>query len=336
MDNLINFSDKFFLAGSKGMVGSAIKKALIKKGYGNKLLGGEIFCPDRNELDLTNFENLKKWFAIHKPSVVIIAAAKVGGIYANSSQPFEFILNNLKIQTNIIELAWEFGVKRLLFLGSSCIYPKNCPQPISEEYLLTSPLESTNEYYAIAKIAGIKLCQSLRIQHKFDSFCLMPTNLYGPGDNYHSLNSHVIPSLIKKFYAGKFERSSYVECWGTGNPLREFLYVDDLASACIFTLEKWEPNDLSENPTNNNSSCWLNVGSDFEYKIRDLAIKISQIIGYEGEIVWNSDMPDGTARKKLNTQKINNLGWSAKTNLEEGLKLTLEDYIKSLGNNVPM
>ena len=335
MDNLISYSDKFFLAGSKGMVGSAIKKALIKKGYGNKTLGGEIFCPDRNELDLTNFETLKKWFTIHKPSVVIIAAAKVGGIYANSSQPFEFILNNLKIQTNIIELAWEFGVKRLLFLGSSCIYPKNCPQPISEEYLLTSPLESTNEYYAIAKIAGIKLCQSLRIQHKFDSICLMPTNLYGPGDNYHSLNSHVIPALIKKFYAGKSEGSRYVECWGTGDPLREFLYVDDLASACIFTLEKWKPNDLLENSINNNSSCWLNVGSDFEYTIRDLAIKISQIIGYEGEIIWNTDMPDGTARKKLDTQKINNLGWSAQTNLEEGLKLTLEDYKKSL-DNVPM
>ena len=321
MNKLINLKDKFFIAGSRGMVGSSIKRALIKKGYGNKKIGGEILGPDRKELDLTEFITLRNWFKKNKPTVVIIAAAKVGGIYANSTQPFEFILENLKIQNNIIELAWKFGVRRLLFLGSSCIYPKNCPQPISEEYLLSSPLESTNEYYAIAKIAGIKLCQSLRIQHQFDSFCLMPTNLYGPGDNYHSLNSHVIPSLIRKFYKGKSENSKYVECWGSGNPLREFLYVDDLASACVFTLEKWLPTIQNTNSlTKDKSPCWLNVGSDFELSIKKLALKISKQIGYEGEIVWNNEMPDGTLRKKLDTTIINKLGWSAQTDLDKGLE----------------
>ena len=329
MDNLISFSDKFFLAGSKGMVGSAIKKALIKKGYGNKTLGGEIFCPDRNELDLTNFENLKKWFAIHKPSVVIIAAAKVGGIYANSSQPFEFILNNLKIQTNIIELAWEFGVKRLLFLGSSCIYPKNCPQPISEEYLLTSPLESTNEYYAIAKIAGIKLCQSLRIQHKFDSFCLMPTNLYGPGDNYHPEESHVLPSLIRRFDEAKKNNLPSVTCWGTGKPFREFLHVDDLASACVYVLQYWCP-DQKDSPSDDkgNHLNYLNVGTGMDISIKDLAERIALAIGYKGKILWDKSKPDGTMRKRLDISRILSLGWRPKINIDDGIRATIENYLE--------
>ena len=244
--------------------------------------------------------------------------------------PFDFILENLKIQNNLIELAWEFGVKRLLFLGSSCIYPRNCSQPISEEYLLSSPLESTNQYYAIAKIAGIKLCESLRKQHQFDSICLMPTNLYGPGDNYHPFNSHVIPSLIRKFHKGKSEGSKFVECWGSGDPLREFLFVDDLASACVFALEKWSPNNLdSKLPHNESSTCWLNVGSDFELSIKDLALKISSQIGYEGEIIWNNKMPDGTPRKKLDTTRINNLGWEATTDLDKGLELTINEYKKN-------
>ena len=327
MSNLIDLKDKFFIAGSKGMVGSAIKRTLIKNGYGNKKIGGEILGPSREELDLTDFTNLKCWFKKNNPSIVIIAAAKVGGIYANSNMPFDFILENLKIQNNLIELAWEFGVKRLLFLGSSCIYPRNCPQPISEEYLLSSPLESTNEYYAIAKIAGIKLCESLRKQHQFDSICLMPTNLYGPGDNYHPLNSHVIPSLIRKFHKGKSEGTKYVECWGSGNPLREFLFVDDLASACIFALEKWFPNNLNSDLSNNNSStCWLNVGCDFELSIKDVALKISKQIGYNGEIIWNNEMPDGTPRKKLDTTRINNLGWVATTDLDKGLEFTIKEY----------
>ena len=330
MSNLINLEDKFFIAGSKGMVGSAIKRTLIKNGYGNKKIGGEILGPGRQELDLADFNTLKVWFKKNHPSIVIIAAAKVGGIYANSNLPFDFILENLKIQNNIIELAWEFGVKRLLFLGSSCIYPRSCSQPISEEYLLSSPLESTNQYYAIAKIAGIKLCESLRKQHQFDSICLMPTNLYGPGDNYHPLNSHVIPSLIRKFHKGKSEGAEFVECWGSGNPLREFLFVDDLASACVFALEKWSPNNLdSQLPDNDSSTCWLNVGSDFELSIKDLALKISKQIGYEGEIIWNNKMPDGTPRKKLDTTRINNLGWEATTDLEKGLELTIKEYKKN-------
>tara|TARA_A100001035_G_C27764580_1_gene492962 strand:- start:238 stop:1221 length:984 start_codon:yes stop_codon:yes gene_type:complete len=322
MSNLIDLKEKFFIAGSKGMVGSAIKRTLIENGYGNNKIGGEILGPSREELDLTDFTTLKSWFKKNNPSVVIIAAAKVGGIYANSNLPFDFILENLKIQNNLIELSWEFGVKRLLFLGSSCIYPKNCPQPISEEYLLSSQLESTNEYYAIAKIAGIKLCESLRKQHQFDSICLMPTNLYGPGDNYHPLNSHVIPALIRKFFNGKSEGSKFVECWGSGNPLREFLFVDDLASACVFALEKWAPNN------NGSSPCWINIGSDYELSIKDVAMKISKQIGYKGEIIWNSDMPDGTPRKKLNTTRINNLGWVAKTDLDKGLELTIKEYKK--------
>tara|TARA_Y100000813_G_scaffold194282_1_gene174457 strand:- start:794 stop:1780 length:987 start_codon:yes stop_codon:yes gene_type:complete len=323
MSNLIDLKEKFFIAGSKGMVGSAIKRTLIENGYGNNKIGGEILGPSREELDLTDFTTLKRWFKKNNPSVVIIAAAKVGGIYANSNLPFDFILENLKIQNNLIELSWEFGVKRLLFLGSSCIYPKNCPQPILEEYLLSSQLESTNEYYAIAKIAGIKLCESLRKQHQFDSICLMPTNLYGPGDNYHPLNSHVIPALIRKFFNGKSEGSKFVECWGSGNPLREFLFVDDLASACVFALEKWAPNN-----NNGSSPCWINIGSDYELSIKDVAMKISKQIGYKGEIIWNSDMPDGTPRKKLNTTRINNLGWVAKTDLDKGLELTIKEYKK--------
>mgnify|MGYP001315530339 CR=1 FL=1 len=331
MGNLISLKDKFFIAGSNGMVGSAIKRILIRHGYGNKNIGGEILAPGRKELDLADFTSLKVWFNKNHPSIVIIAAAKVGGIYANSKMPFDFILENLKIQNNLIELAWEFGVKRLLFLGSSCIYPRNCSQPISEEYLLSSPLESTNQYYAIAKIAGIKLCESLRKQHQFDSICLMPTNLYGPGDNYHPLNSHVIPSLIRKFHKGKSEGSKFVECWGSGDPLREFLFVDDLASACVFALEKWSPHNLdSKLPHNESSTCWLNVGSDFELSIKDLALKISSQIGYEGEIIWNNKMPDGTPRKKLDTTRINNLGWEATTDLDKGLEITIKEYKKKL------
>ena len=327
MSNLINLKDKFFIAGSNGMVGSAIKRTLLKHGYGNKKIGGEILGPSRKELDLTDFQNLKVWFKNNNPSIVIIAAAKVGGIYANSNLPFDFILENLKIQNNLIELAWKYGVKRLLFLGSSCIYPRMCSQPISEEYLLSSPLESTNQYYAIAKIAGIKLCESLRKQHQFDSICLMTTNMYGPGDNYHTLNSHVIPSLIRKFHEGK-SGSKFVECWGSGTT-REFLFVDDLASACVFALEKWSPNLDSKLQDNESSTCWLNVGSKFELSIKDLALKISKRIGYEGEIIWNNKMPDGTPRKKLDTTRINNLGWEATTDLDKGLELTINEYKKN-------
>ena len=325
--------DKIFIAGSSGMVGSAIKKVLIKSNYGNKELNGNIYCPTRKDLNLLNFEDVKNWFNKFKPDVVIIAAAKVGGIYANETKPYDFILENLKIQNNIIEIAWQTGVKRLLFLGSSCIYPKFAKQPISEEYLLSGTLEKTNEFYAIAKIAGIKLCESLRKQYNFDAISLMPTNLYGPGDNYHPKNSHVIPSLIRRFYEAKSKNLKEVTCWGTGDSLREFLYVDDLAEACLFTLENWDPSNAYAPKTKDGDTLdILNVGSEEEISIKDLAIKISKVIGFKGNILWDTDKPNGTPRKKLNTQRINSLGWSPKINLDIGLRKTLIDFEKSFIN----
>mgnify|MGYP001170941953 FL=1 len=333
MQTKLTLSEKIFIAGSSGMVGGAIKRALIEKGFYDDSSGGILLTPNREDLDLRNFEDLKNWFAINKPTIVILSAAKVGGIYANNNKPFDFILENLKIQTNIIELSWRFGVKRLLFLGSSCIYPKFAPQPIKEEYLMTGSLEKTNEFYALAKIAGIKLCQSLRIQHEFNSICLMPTNLYGPGDNYNELNSHVIPGLIRKFHSAKEDNLQFVKCWGSGRPLREFLYVDDLADACVFLLEKWDSTNKNQVCAQNEQDIyWLNVGSDFEISIKDLAYKIAKIVGYQGKIVWDESKPDGTPRKKLDTSKINDIGWEAKTNLDEGLKLTYEFFKNEIKN----
>ena len=326
-------NESIFIAGSSGMVGSAIKREFLNLKIDNEPFKGEILCPTRKELDLTNFIEVEKWFKINKPSIVIIAAAKVGGIIANSEYPYEFILENLKIQTNLIEISWEYKVKKLLFLGSSCIYPKFSPQPIKEEYLLTNTLEETNEFYALAKIAGIKLCQSLMIQHKFNSICLMPTNLYGPGDNYHINNSHVIPSLIRKFNEAKINKLDSVICWGTGNPLREFLYVDDLAKACIFLLKNWNP-IYENNYQKENYNSWINVGSKDEVSIKELSKKISNACGFEGEIIWDTNKPDGTPRKKLDTSKINRLGWQAKINLDEGIKLTLEAYKKEMKKNI--
>ena len=309
------------------MVGSAIKRAYLNIGFDRDNLSNNLLTPTHSELDLTNYQMVDEWFKENQPTIVIIAAAKVGGIFANDNQPFDFILDNLKIQTNLIELSWKNNVKTILFLGSSCIYPKFAPQPIKEEYLLTDKLEKTNEFYALAKIAGIKLCQALRIQHNVNSICLMPTNLYGPGDNYHSLNSHVIPGLIKKFHYAKENNLHSVDCWGSGNPLREFLYVDDLAEACLYVIENWNYS-TNQLPLDKSGKeiFWLNVGSQYEISIKDLAIKISTLIGYKGEILWDKNMPDGTPRKKLDTAKINYLGWFAKTSLDDGLKLTLKAY----------
>ena len=243
MKNKIDKSDKIFIAGATGMVGSAIKREFINSGYG--MHPNKILAPPRSELDLLNLYEVEEWFEFNTPNVVIIAAAKVGGILANQTYPKDFILENLKIQTNLIETSHKKRIKRLLFLGSSCIYPKFASQPIREESLLDGKLESTNEWYALAKIAGIKLCEALRKQDNFDSICLMPTNLYGPGDNYHPTNSHVLPALIRKFYEAKMKKSSFVTCWGSGNPEREFLHVDDLAKACRFALEIWDPEEES-------------------------------------------------------------------------------------------
>ncbi len=323
---LISKDCRIFIAGHSGMVGSAIKRTLIKKGYNNLLF------TDRKNLDLSNFFEVEKWFKNNKPDIVILAAAKVGGIYANSSYTGDFILENLKIQNNVIENAWKYKVKRFLFLGSSCIYPKFAKQPLKEEYLLTGALEKTNESYAIAKIAGIKLCNALKTQYGFDAISLMPTNLYGQGDNYHPDNSHVLPSLISKFYQAKIKNLNKVVCWGTGSPKREFLYVDDLADAAIFILEKVSIENKNFYDRKNNFEGILNIGSGSDITIKELAKLVSNIVGYRGEITWDTSKPDGTPRKLLDISKLEKIGWSAKTSLEKGIKLTLKKYIQDLEN----
>ena len=318
--SLLKKSDKIFIAGAHGMVGSSILRAFKNNGFGLEQFGGKLYVPSRKELNLVNNQEVINWFNLNKPNIVILAAAEVGGIMANNLKPADFILNNLKIQTNVIDAALKFNVRRLLFLGSSCIYPKFANQPIKEESLLTSTLEETNQWYAIAKIAGLKLCQALRIQHNFDAISLMPTNLYGENDNYHPTDSHVLPALIRKFWLAKNSGISVVTCWGTGNPLREFLYVDDLAEASLFVLENWDP---SKGELQTKDLNWLNVGSNYEISIKDLAEKIASIIGYKGEISWDNNKPDGTPRKKLDTSKLNKLGWEAKINLDEGIIKTI-------------
>tara|TARA_B100000886_G_C20419498_1_gene490811 strand:+ start:85 stop:1050 length:966 start_codon:yes stop_codon:yes gene_type:complete len=312
MDFLINKKDKIFIAGHLGMAGGSILRSLKKNNYQN------LITASRKELDLTDFLAVKKWFEINKPDIVIIAAAKVGGIHANNSLPASFLLENLKIQNNLIENSWTYKVKRLLFLGSSCIYPKFSKQPIKESELLTSSLEPTNEWYALAKISGLKLCEAFRRQYEFDAIGLMPTNLYGPGDNYEEGRSHVLPALIKRFYDAKKNNNSRVVCWGSGSPLREFLHTDDLGDACLFVLERWKP-EINENQ-------FLNVGTGLDITIKELAEKISEIIGYKGEIVWDTNKPDGTYKKQLDITKIKNLGWAPKIELQKGLIQTIQNY----------
>ena len=327
----INFQDRIFVAGAKGMAGSAVCRTLLKKGYCNKKNGGLLLRPGRKDLDLTNFTDVEKWFTENKPNVVVLAAAKVGGILANKEFPTDFILENIKIQTNVIEAAWKFGTRRLLFLGSSCIYPKFAIQPIKEDFLLNSSLEETNEWYAVAKISGLKLCEALRKQHGFDAISLMPTNLYGPGDNYDPQSSHVMASLISKFCIARKEQKDYVECWGTGSPLREFLHVDDLGSAVVFCLENWDPNS-PEAPKKDNGDDLnhLNVGTGKDISIFDLAIKISKLSEYQGEIIWDKSKPNGTPKKQLDIKRISKLGWKPKINLDEGIKETIKLYTKSM------
>ena len=324
MNKEINLNDKIFIAGSSGMVGSAIKRNFIKKGYKN------ILCPSRDDLNLLNFYAVKNWFKQNTPDVVILAAAKVGGIYANLKYTGDFILENLKIQNNVIENSWKFKVKRFLFLGSSCIYPKLASQPLKEEYLLNGLLENTNESYSIAKIAGIKLCAALKTQYGFNAISLMPTNLYGQGDNYHPLNSHVLPSMINKFYEAKINGNKIVNLWGTGSPRREFLFVDDLAEALIFILENVSTSNGLLFDVLDNYQGLLNIGVGSDISIKELAKLISSIVGFEGKINWDSSKPDGTPRKLLDVSKLNKLGWSAQTSLEKGIKLTLKSYIKEL------
>jgi GDP-L-fucose synthase len=309
---LITPADRIFVAGHRGMAGSAIVRALHRAGY------TQILSATRQELDLEDATAVQHWFATHQPTVVLLAAAKVGGVAANSSEPADFLLDNLKIQTHVIETAWRSGVRRLLFLGSSCIYPRLAEQPIREEALLTGPLEPTNEWYAIAKVAGIKLCQALRLQYGFDAISLMPTNLYGPGDNYHPMNSHVLPALIRRFHEATQAGAPSVTCWGTGSPMREFLHVDDLGEACVFALETWQP--LPHDPPH------LNVGTGVDLTIRELAEQVARATGFQGEIVWDASKPDGTPKKQLDVSRLAALGCRASISLEEGLASTVADF----------
>ena len=320
MEKLINQEDRFFVAGHRGMAGSAICRALQRSGYENLLTAS------RDELDLLDLQAVQQWFADNKPTVVVLAAAKVGGIHANDTYPADFLLENLKIQTNVIETSWRSGVKRLLFLGSSCIYPKFAEQPIKEESLLTGALEPTNEWYAIAKIAGIKLCESLRKQYGFDAISLMPTNLYGPGDNYHPENSHVLPALIRRFHEAKESGAESVTCWGTGTPLREFLHVDDLGEACVFALEHWQPR--ADEPT------FLNVGTGLDLSIRDLAEAVAQATGFNGTIDWDTTKPDGTPKKQLDVSRLASLGWGARISLADGLVTTVSLFREQLAHHL--
>ena len=322
-NKLILKSDKIFIAGHKGMAGNSINRALVKKGYNN------ILTETRSKLDLENQNSVIEWFHYNTPDVVVLSAAKVGGIEANFNYPTEFLISNLKIQNNVIEAAWKNKVKRLLFLGSSCIYPKYAKQPIEEEELMNGRLEKTNESYALAKITGIRLCSSLRSQYGFDALSLMPTNLYGPGDNYHEVNSHVLASFIRKFVEAKFLNKKEVICWGTGMVFREFLHVDDLGDASCFLLENWDPNsDASPKKNNGDILDYINVGTGVDITIKDLSKLIAKLVGFEGEIIWDTSKPDGTPKKQLNISRIKKLGWSPKISLKEGLKRTISHYKK--------
>ena len=325
----INPNERILIAGGHGMVGSAIFRQLKKSGYGSKEKGGKIFRPKRIDLDYTYKDKLLIWFKENKPSIVIIAAAKVGGILANNNFKTDFLLENMKIQNNLIETSWQYGVKKLLFLGSSCIYPKLCPQPIKEEYLLTGSLEETNQWYALAKISGLKLCEALSKQYQFNAISLMPTNLYGPGDNYNQINSHVMPALIKKISDAKRYNINEITCWGDGSPLREFLHVNDLAKACVIALESWEPNDkISPKSKDGNPLYWLNVGTGSDISIKNLANLIANAINFKGSIKWDTSKPNGTPRKLLDISKIKEIGWEPKINLEEGIKSTIYNFQK--------
>ena len=324
MKKIIDKNERIFIAGSNGMVGSSIKRALLKNPSNktNKILN--LLTPSRLELDLLDSNAVKNWFKKEKPNIVILAAAKVGGIHVNSKYPTEFLLENIKIQSNIIEAALKVGVRRLLFLGSSCIYPKYATQPIKEEELLNGYLEKTNESYAIAKITGIKLCEALRKQYNFDAISLMPTNLYGPNDNYHPLNSHVVPGLIRKFSIAKRDNLSSVTCWGSGLVCRELMHVDDLAEAVIFCLENWFPSEIDAPKDNSgNPLNYLNVGTGKDISVRELAKKIAEIVKFDGEIFWDKNMPDGTPRKVLDISRLKKLGWEPKIDLTSGLENTI-------------
>ena len=307
----MNLDAKIYVAGHRGLVGSAIVRNLEEKGYTN------IICRTHKELDLTNQEAVRAFFEQERPEYVFLAAAKVGGIHANNTYPADFIYDNLMIQNNVIKAAHDFKVKKLLFLGSTCIYPKMAPQPIKEEYLLTGSLEETNEAYAVAKIAGLEMCKFFKRQYGDNFISCMPTNLYGPNDNFDLKNSHVLPALIRKFHEAKVNNSEVVEVWGTGTPLREFLYVDDMADACVFLMENYDGEQH------------VNIGTGEEVSIRELAETVKEVVGFEGELVFNTDMPDGTPRKLTTVNKLHGLGWKHKVSLNEGIKLAYDWFLEN-------
>ena len=307
----MNLDAKIYVAGHRGLVGSAIVRNLEDKGYKN------IIYRTHKELDLTNQEAVRRFFEEEKPEYVFLAAAKVGGIHANNTYPADFIYDILMIQNNVIKAAQDFKVKKLLFLGSTCIYPKMAPQPIKEEYLLTGSLEETNEAYAVAKIAGLEMCKFFKRQYGDNFISCMPTNLYGPNDNFDLKNSHVLPALIRKFHEAKVNNSEAVEVWGTGTPLREFLYVDDMADACVFLMENYDGEQH------------VNIGTGEEVSIRELAETVKVVVGFDGELVFNTEMPDGTPRKLTTVDKLHGLGWKHKVSLDKGIRLAYNWFLEN-------
>lgn len=302
---------KIYVAGHRGMVGSAIVRALESQGYTN------IVTRTHAELNLIRQDEVEKFFAEEKPDYVFLAAAKVGGIIANSKHLADFMYENMVLEMNVIHEAWKNGCKKLMFLGSSCIYPRMAPQPMPESCLLTSALEQTNEAYALAKISGLKYCEYLNRQYGTDYISVMPTNLYGPNDNYHPEHSHVLPALIRRFHEAKESGAKSVTCWGTGSPLREFLYVDDLADACVYLMNTYSGNET------------VNLGTGKELTIKELTELVAKVIGYDGEILWDTSKPDGTPRKLLDVSKLESLGWKYKTELEDGIRLSYEDFLNN-------
>lgn len=305
---------RIYVAGHRGLVGSAIWRELQRRGF-TRLMGRT-----RTELNLLDPAAVGAFFAAERPEYVYVAAAKVGGIQANSQQPAEFLYENLQVQNNLIHEAWRAGVRKLLFLGSSCIYPKLAPQPLKEEFLLSGPLEPTNEWYAIAKIAGIKLCQAYRRQHGCNFISAMPTNMYGPNDNYDLQSSHVLPALIRKFHEAKKNRAAAVTCWGTGAPKREFLYADDLANACVFLMDSY------------NEEQFINVGYGSDLTIKELSETIGRVVGFHGEVVWDTSKPDGTPRKLMDSSRLFALGWRPRIDLEAGIRLAYSDFLTRFGS----
>ena len=310
----IALTDKIYVAGHRGLVGSAIVRSLKAKGYKN------IIGRTHKELDLTNQAAVQAFFEEERPDVVVLAAAKVGGIHANNTYPAEFAYENMQIQCNVIKCCHDYKVKKLLFLGSTCIYPKMAEQPIVEDALLTGALEPTNEAYAIAKIAGLEMCKFFKRQYGDNFISCMPTNLYGPNDNYDLNGSHVMPAMIRKFHDAKISGTKTVELWGTGTPLREFLYVDDMADACVFLLEEYDGEQH------------VNIGTGVEISIKELAESVKAAVGYEGDIVWNTDMPDGTPRKLTNVEKLHKLGFKHKVELKEGIELSYKWFCENVEN----